>query len=908
MPNQAVPQVVFNRGLVSPRATARTDVERVRMAAVEMRNWRPEQLGAMAIRPGTSHLGSAFDGVKIPFVYATDEASLLELGNGSMRIWDGGDTLLRRPEVSTILQNPEFTNNLNGWLSDNEPGAAATHEDYNGRGALRLSGSQYSEARVYQRVTLRVADWEKLHALRVSVVSNWGAVTLRVGTSPNADDVLQQVVLRPGEHSIAFMPTDAGPYDAENRRHLFVTLGSRLGYPAYVSRCQFQSGDIVALTTPWNTENRVRNIRWQQVNDVMFCACANVQPHRIERRPYGSWSVVEYQTKVGPHSRINVERTRLNTSGLTGYVTITANAPVFDEGHVRTVWGMPSIGQRITATLPAIGTFTDPIRIVGVGDQRRFNIKISGTWSGTLRLQQSIGSPDNWVNYADTAYTANTAANGIQFNDGLDNVEVYYRVGFNFSYTSGAAVVELFNPQGSIDGSFRIIAVDSPTQARAVVLKPLGGSSDLWSEGAWGRYGGWPTAVALADGRLWWFGQGRAWASVSDDYENFDTTYEGDAAALSKTLGRGGTQRVNWAAALNRLLVGTDDVVQSLRSSSFEEPITPSNFNIKTRSTKGAAAVPPVLTDTSAYFVSGAGDRLLELRYEPGEYDYVAVATDVVVPEVTKSGIRRIAVTSNPDVRVYAVRKDGTLAVLLHDPVEDITCWYDIETDGKVLDVAVLPGPGGDRVFLTVERKLIKDNGTIFISSRHEELLPHSFIGDPAYMLDAAVDFTNLNTLNSTFALSHLDGKDVILMDRLTHKLVGRVRVTNRVIPTAGLPIRFEGRVGLGYEARYRSARVPLPDQAGPTIGRVSRLTHIAFALVDALKLKFGADFETMDDIRMRASSGAPLEVPVPVLDTDPKPFPAGWTLDSRVCLWGEAPYPCTVLGAVTYGDFPPPV
>jgi hypothetical protein len=102
-----VPLIVFNRGLISPLALARVDLDRTRLSAEIMTNWIPKTQGAMRIRPGTKYRGSSINDTGayfIEFVAATDEAALLELTKAKMRVWmddTGTISLLGRPPVDT---------------------------------------------------------------------------------------------------------------------------------------------------------------------------------------------------------------------------------------------------------------------------------------------------------------------------------------------------------------------------------------------------------------------------------------------------------------------------------------------------------------------------------------------------------------------------------------------------------------------------------------------------------------------------------------------------------------------------------------------------------------------------------------------------------------------------------------
>ena len=95
-------QVAFNRGVLSPLALARVDVERTRLSAETQINWTPKTQGAMRLRPGSKYLGSSKSDAEaawIEFVAATSDTALLELTDGVMRVWVD-DTLISRASVS----------------------------------------------------------------------------------------------------------------------------------------------------------------------------------------------------------------------------------------------------------------------------------------------------------------------------------------------------------------------------------------------------------------------------------------------------------------------------------------------------------------------------------------------------------------------------------------------------------------------------------------------------------------------------------------------------------------------------------------------------------------------------------------------------------------------------------------
>src|SRR3546814_1205797 len=104
-----------------------------------------------------------------------------------------------------------------------------------------------------------------------------------------------------------------------------------------------------------------------------------------------------------------------------------------------------------------------------------------------------------------------------------------------------------------------------------------GCSSDLWSESTWSEHRGWPTAVEFYEGRLWWTGRDKIIGSVSDAFESFDDEIEGDSGPINRSLGSGPIDFINWLIGADRLLIGTESAEIAARSSSFDEPLTPTN-------------------------------------------------------------------------------------------------------------------------------------------------------------------------------------------------------------------------------------------------------------------------------------------------------------------------------------------
>ena len=732
MPQERHPRLAFNRGLLSSLAAARIDLERHGLSADTMFNWMPRLLGSMSLRPGLQYIGTTASNVKakgIAFVRATDTLARLDVTSAGLRIWID-DALVTRAAVSAAVTNGGFNTDVTGWTDNDESGAVSA---WLTGGYLSLIGTGSNAAIRTQQVT--VGNAGTVHALRI--VIQRGPVILRVGSTAGGDDYINETTLGTGTHSLAFTPSGDFHIRFLNRR-----IAASL-----VDSVAVEGSGVVSLPTPW-AEADLPSLRWHQSADVMYVASNGYQQRKIERRGDTSWSIVLYEPEDGPFRLVNVTPVTIAASGLTGDITLTASAALFKSGHVGALFKLTSSGQLVTASLTGADQFTDSIRVVGVGGQRDFAIIITGTWSATVTLQYSFDGVSGWVDAA--TYTTNQS---ISYNDELDNQIIFYRIGIKSgNYTSGTAVATLSYSSGSAIGVVRITAFTSATSVSAAVLDALGGTAATadWNEGSWSSYRGWPTAVALHEGRLWWFGKDKSYGSVSDLYESFDDTVEGDSGPIQRSIGEGPVDDIHWALSLTRLLMGTaamsanvaairidgDSPIEA-RSSSFDEPLTPTNFNLKYSSARGV-------------FVDRSAARLIDIGFDIDAQGYVPNDLSLLVPELNESGIIHLAVQYKPDLRLHCVRNDGRVGVLVFNRAENVTCWCEVETLGAVEDVVVLPGEVEDQVYYTVRRNV---GGTV---RYHEKwaLESECIGGNLNKQADAFVSQATVNYINITSVIA----------------------------------------------------------------------------------------------------------------------------------------------------------
>jgi hypothetical protein len=158
--------------------------------------------------------------------------------------------------------------------------------------------------------------------------------------------------------------------------------------------------------------------------------------------------------------------------------------------------------------------------------------------------------------------------------------------------------------------------------------------------------------------------------------------------------------------ALQRLLIGTEGAVSTVKSSSFDEPLTPTNLSIKDSSSTGAAFCRPCSRRYRGLFIDRSGKALFELSFDGTNSDYNATQMSKLSTDLFASGVKQLAVQRRPDTRLWIVMNDGTCVCVVYEPLEQVLAFIPIVTDGDFESAAVLPADDQDRVYFVVNRTI----------------------------------------------------------------------------------------------------------------------------------------------------------------------------------------------------------
>jgi hypothetical protein len=897
--------VALNRGIVSRLGLARADVKRVALACEIQDNFTPRVLGSMMLRPGTGHIGTMASNVTVrmlKFIFATDDTALIEMTSGVMRIWIN-DVLLTRPAVASAVTNGTFSGSLAGWTNNDQAGASSL---WVAGDLMRLSGTGTSFAIEDQQVTVAAPDVGIEHALRVNILR--GPVTFSVGSSLGADDFISETDLATGMHSLSFIPTG----------NFFIRFKSRLTRQVFVTSIAVEAAGIVILPTSYTSTALLNSLRYEQSGDTVWIACAGLQQRMIQRRgtrPQArSWSLVLYLPPDGPFNLLNFGVTTLASSALTGNVTLTASAPLFNTSMQQLLFSMTSSGQTVTKTGTANGDHTASIRVTGINNDRVFSIVITGdATASTVDLQRSfddatwsnVGAPEQW--------TANVTTT---LNDALNNQIVFYRLILTTRVAPDSVVMRLSIGSGSVRGIVRVTDITNSTTASAEVLVDLGSTDPTtdWQQGKWSNDAGWPTSVRLHEGRLWWSGINGVWGSISDAYDSFDENVIGGSGAINRTIGSGPVDTINWMMSLKGLVLGSQGAEYTARASSLDDPLTPTNFNVKASSTQGSGSVDSWKVDQGGYFVGRSTTKVFEILFNLQNYDYQSNNLMQLAPFIAQAGIVRMDVQRNPDTRIHCVLADGTALTAIVDKVEEVLCWVSVSTSGLIKDVVTLPALAGDlddQHYWAVQRT-INGNEVLYLEKVAQET--QCLGGTVSKNADCHLVYQGAPTTVIT-GLGYLEGRQVVVWaDGHDVGTVDTVRPWTQTYTVVGGQITLAVAasnvvVGLPYTAQLKSAKLGLLTDSATTLNQQKRINHLGLILADTHPkgLKFGPTLDDTGSLSMDDMPGIERGTSVGTstrtdYDENRIEFGGTWTTDMRICLQAQAPRPVTVL-AVSFEE-----
>jgi hypothetical protein len=450
------------------------------------------------------------------------------------------------------------------------------------------------------------------------------------------------------------------------------------------------------------------------------------------------------------------------------------------------------------------------------------------------------------------------------------------------------------------DGHVLITGVTSTTVAIGTVKAAIssGSATDDWALGSFSDTTGHPKCVSFFEQRLVFAGTTEQpqtlFFSKSGDYENMDDDYHEattDSSAMIYTIASNQVNAITSIKATRTLIVMTTGGEFTVTSGATEDPITPTNLNIRKQSSYGSAGVDALSIGNTTVFLQRAKRKIRELAYNFDTDGYIAPDLTILSENISDSGIVQMDYQQEPYSIVWCVRTDGSLVGMTYNRLQDVVAWHKHEfggTNAKCKSVAVIDiDTTEDQVWCIVERTI--DGST---KQYVEYLVPNDFNSSLTefHYVDSGLSYDGASTTTLT-GLDHLEGETVkVVLNGATHP--------DRVVSSGQISLdraTTKAKVGLGYVSTLQTMRLD-EGQGGTDQTKTKRIYDVTVRFFETVGAKVGPDENNLDDIPFRDSSH-PVDQPVPLFTGDKETeFPSDYGTDGFVLIKQEQALPMTIL------------
>ena len=261
---------------------------------------------------------------------------------------------------------------------------------------------------------------------------------------------------------------------------------------------------------------------------------------------------------------------------------------------------------------------------------------------------------------------------------------------------------------------------NSSTVMHAKVMATLSGTTatKLWGEGAFSDYRGYPSVVALFDGRLYYartpYQPRNVYGSKPYSYETFTPAVDNeDDAGINIALAtnaNGDGSDIKWMIGASFLLCGTYGGEFVIRGAG-DGAVTATDISARQRTNWGGEPVQPIVAGTFVHFLQRNGNKLRQFQYDYFYDAYKAVDVSIFSEHLLESPIKQMALQKNPDSIIYLMREDGKVVILTLEQDQSVQAWSLLEELGaEVESIQTIPSYDGnyDEVYMIMKRKTLE--------------------------------------------------------------------------------------------------------------------------------------------------------------------------------------------------------
>lgn len=446
-------------------------------------------------------------------------------------------------------------------------------------------------------------------------------------------------------------------------------------FRVYKDGGQITSGSpaaAVEVTTTYTTA-QLFDLKFAQSADVMYVVHNSHPVRKISRTSDTSWTIADVDFKRGPFQDTNATTTTLTADARTGSsITISASAVTgINDGD-----GFQStdVGRlvKLHHGFAKITAVTNTTTVTATAQENEDNIAELEPEYVSNTISFSEGDPD---------------ATGLEHNDRIvDSDKQFVAQGFKDGMTITISGTTSNNKDVLIVKVTEDTLVISPSDDLVTEAGDSGHTlqgklvaDDKFALGAFSSTTGFPACVAFYEERLTFAATTAQpqtlFFSVGGSFEDF-LLGDKDDSALIYTIGSNEINVIRYLSSSRSLLVGTQASEFAVRASGTDEPITPTNAQIKQQSAHGSSEVEPVKVGHTVLFIQRAGRKVRELTYNFNSDTYIAPDMTILAEDITETGIVDMTYQQEPDSVVWCALTDGSMACMTYQREEKVVGWH----------------------------------------------------------------------------------------------------------------------------------------------------------------------------------------------------------------------------------------
>ena len=660
------------------------------------------------------------------------------------------------------------------------------------------------------------------------------------------------------------------------------------------------SGSPVEVATPYLTAD-LPDIVYAQTADVMYIVHPDHAPRKLTRTSHTAWTLTVVDFYFGSFLPENTTTTTIRTGGVEGSVSVISSTDLFASTDVGRLIRFREYGHDGYCKITA---YTD-----------------ATTVTATVQPNNEDFDGDDLLvpTYtADTisAHEGDPSSTGLEHNDRFqDTAGNFLKQGFNSnsyigtsSFTNSANnktgdnkfhVVDATDTVLTIAPAFDLVDEAAGSNRSVFGYRKSNNEWSNWSLGAWSATTGYPRTVAFYEQRLVFGGTATEpqtlWFSASGDYENFRPGTD-PTSALTYTIGSNQVNVIRYLSSSNQLLVGTSGGEFVVRASGQDNPITPTDTQIKQTTTYGSSTSQPLQIGNSTLFLQRAKRKLREFVYNNDVASCTAPDMTILGEHISEGGLSEMAYQQEPDSNVWAVRADGELVCMTYRREEQVVAWHrhvigGVFSSGNAVveSVATIPGDlNEDQVWVIVKRTI---GGA---TKRYIEYLSNFDFGtsvEDAFFVDSGLTYSG-SSATSISGLDHLEGQSVaILANGATHP--------NKTVSSGAITLDYavtKAQIGLSFTSTLETLKFDGGSALGSSQGKIKRINDIVVRLYRSVGLKVGTSSTNVDTVPFRTSSSA-MDTALSMFSGDKIiEFKGGYDEDATFVILQDQPLPMTVL------------